>query len=285
MKITHVNLYSSDQDETTESITFRLAQGKPTDRYIARTILGIDPEDVIPKFYGFALNGNGKFYDAVLKERLIVIRLVLNPRFRIDESYSDIRDALYKVILANRFGLVTLHFNAGATTVCRASGRVIKFEVPYFNEVPEVQITVKCDDPMLRAINPVDYAPGEFDTANPVTIPDSISTAPHGFTFDVTINAAIPTFTIQDDPTTPTWMFKITPAGGFLAGDRLYFSSEFSNKYLYIVRGANTIQLMDTMNPTSIWPILFPGQNIFHFVDLASMTWNSLTYYPAYWGV
>jgi hypothetical protein len=278
-------MYSSDEDEVTESITFRLAQGKPTDRYIARTILGLDPDDIIPKFYGFGLDGKSKFFDSVLKARLVVIRLVLNPRFRIDESYSDIRDALYKVISANRTGNVVLHFNAGATTVCKTSGFVTKFEVPYFNEVPEVQITVRCDDPMFRAINPVDYSPGEFDTTNPVTIPDSISTAPHGFEFQVTINATIPSFTIQDDPTTPNWSFKVTPSGGFLAGDKLYFSSEFSKKALYYVRGANTVQLMDTLNPASIWPILFPGQNIFYFMDIANMTWNDLSYYPAYWGV
>lgn len=285
MKITHVNMYSSDDEEVTESITFRLSQGHTTDAYIARQIIGLDPDDIVPKFYGFDISGKGKFFDFSLKARLIVIRLVLNPRFRIDESYSDIRDTLYKIISSNRYGEVIMHFNAGATTVCKITGMITKFEVPYFNEIPEVQISVRCDDPMFRAINPVDYAPGEFDTTNPVTIPDSISTAPHGFAFQVTVNAAIPSFTIQDDPTTPEWMFKVTPSGGFLVGDVLYFSSEFSNKYLYIMRGSTKIPLMDTLDPTSVWPILFPGQNIFTFVDIASMTWNDLNYYPAYWGV
>jgi hypothetical protein len=182
-------------------------------------------------------------------------------------------------------GRVFLHFRSGATTVAKIEGFITKFEASYFTETPEVQLTVRCDDPMFRAINPVDYSQNEFPTSNPVIIPDSISTAPHGFTMAVTFTSATPSFTIQDDPTNPEWHFTVTPNGGFLVGDELYISSEFSNKELYLVRGGNTVQLMDVITPDSMWPILFPGATTFHFVNLAQITWNFLEYYPAYWGV
>lgn len=282
MRLTGVDLYAANYSE---AITFSLREVGSSDTYQVRTILGLDAEEIIPKFYGFGLNTKPRFYDFGLKAREIAIRAILNPRFRMGESYSDIRDNLYRSISANRTGLVALHFRSGATVVAKIAGSIIKFEVPYFTKLPEVQLTVKCDDPMFRAINPVIYASTELPTTNPVIIPDSLSTSPHGFSFKVTFTATAATFTIQDDPTTPEWKFKIVPAGGFLSGDELYFSSDYSNRHLYMVRSGVTTHLLDRIEPTSIWPTMFPGPNTFYFVDVASFNWNSLEYYPTYWGV
>lgn len=282
MRVTSVDLYTAKLEEP---ITFSLENSNESDQYIVRTMLGLDAEDIVPKFYGQGLNTAPKFYDFGTKPRDIVIRIVLNPRFNLDESYSDVRDDLYRAISADRTGKIVLHFKSGATTVSRIFGFITKFEVPYFVKLPEVQITVTCDDPMFRGINPVRFEPDELPSVNPILIPDSLSTAPHGFCFEAVFTATSPSFTIQDVETNPEWKFKVTPSGGFLVGDQLYFSSEFSNKYLYIVRSATTIQLMDKIEPTSIWPILFPGRNFFHFVDIAKIDWDVLEYYASYWGV
>lgn len=282
MRLSNVEMYSANFEE---AINFGLRDIPPTSQYMIREILGLDAEEIIPKFYGMGLNTKSRFYDFGLKPRDIVIRTVLNPNFVNDESYSNIRDDLYRAISANRTGQVVLHFRSGATLISRIFGSVTKFEVPYFTKLPEVQLTIHCSDPMFRAINPVLFNPADLSIANPVIVPDSLSTAPHGFTMQVTFKANTPTFTIQDVQTNPDWKFKIIPAGGFLNGDVLYFSSEFSNKYLYIIRGGTTIRLIDKIEPTSIWPIIFPGTNTFYFVDLASFNWNSLEYYASYWGV
>jgi hypothetical protein len=282
MRLTSVDLYSPNFSET---VTFTLRDVDSSDKYMVRQILGLDTDEIVPKFYGFGLNGNNRFYNLGLKAREIVIRVVLNPHFHINESFTDIRDSLYKAISATRTGKIVLHFKSGATIVAKIEGFITKFEVPYFSEISEVQLTVKCDDPMFRAINPVLYTPQEMKTVNPIMVPDSLSTAPHGFFLQVTFKSACPSFTIQDDPDTPEWKFKIIPDGGFLIGDVLYFSSDFSNKYLYLMRGATNIPLIDKIEPSSIWPIIFPGANFFTFVDIAHFDWNSLEYYAAYWGV
>jgi hypothetical protein len=282
MRVTDVDMYSAKFEEP---ITFSLAKNDPSAQYMVRTILGLDAEEIVPKFYGRGLQTAPKYYDFGMKARDIVIRVILNPNFRIDDTYSNIRDDLYRSISADRTGKVVLHFRAGATLVSRIFGFITKFEVPYFVKLPEVQITVRCDDPMFRAINPVHFTPAELPTTNPINIPDSISTAPHGFTMQVTFKAASPSLTIQDKSSNPEWIFKVTPSGGFLINDVLYFSSEFSNKYLYIVRGGSTIQLIDKIQPNSIWPIIFPGQNSFYISEIATINWNYLEYYAAYWGV
>jgi hypothetical protein len=283
MRVTSVEMYSAAYEE---AISFSLLGGEPNAEYQIRTILGLDADDLVPKFYGWSLSGTNKYYDFTLKPRDIVMRIILVPRFRIDESYSDVRDHLYRVISANRTGVVVLHFKSGATLVSRIFGSIIKFEATHFTNLPEVQLTIRCNDPMFRAINPVVFEPVELATVNPVLIPDSISTAPHGFTMQLTFDAAAASFTIQDLITSPEWKFKVIPDGGFLSGDVLYFSSEHSNKYIYYIRGGSTIvHLGDKIESGSIWPMLFPGQNEFQFLDISSFNWNSVEYYAAYWGV
>ena len=282
MRLTSVDMYSPD---FSEAITFNVRDANSDDRYMVRTILGLDADDIVAKFYGFTTNTKSRMYDMRLKAREIVVRIVLNPNFRVDESYSAVRDSLYRAISAARTGMVTLHFKSGGTIVARISGFITKFEVPYFVKLPEVQLTVRCDDPMFRAINPVIFAPADLKTTNPILVPDTLSTSPHGFTFQATFKATAASFTIQDVATQPEWTFTITPSGGFLSGDVLYFSSEFINKYCYMVRGGVTTYLMDKLSPASVWPMLFPGQNSLHFVNIASINWNTLQYYAAYWGV
>jgi hypothetical protein len=245
----------------------------------------LDAEEIIPKYYSLGAKSRSRFYDFGLKAREIVIRVTLNPNFRLGETYSDIRDELYRAISANRTGVTMLHFNSSGTTIARIPGQIIKFEVPHFNQLPEVQLTLRCNDPMFRALNPVTWLPPELSTANPIHIPDSASTAPHGFSFQATVKTASPSFTIQDVPSNPDWKFSVVPAGGFLVGDVIYFSSDYSNKYFYMVRGGTTTHLIDVITPQSVWPTIFPGQNDFHFVDLAKINWNKIEYYEAYWGV
>jgi len=281
MRVTNVSLYSGNR----EAITFSLRDTNSSDQYMVREMIGLDGEELIPRFYGFGLKTKPKFYDFRMKPRDIVIRLVLNPRFNLDESYSDVRDTLYRAISAVRTGLVTLHFNSGGTTVARISGFITKFEVPHFTPLPEVQLTIRCDDPIFRAINPVVYDPSELKITNPIILADSLSTTPHGFQMQVTFKANTPSFTIQDELTNPEWLFRVIPAGGFLTGDILNFSSDYSNKYLYMTRGGIVTHLIDKLQPQSIWPIIFPGASTFYFLDIANFNWNKIEYYAAYWGV
>lgn len=282
MRLTSVQMLSPD---SSQPITFNLRDVNASDRYSVRQILGLDADDIVSKFYGKGLQSGKKMYDMRLKPRDIVLRIVLQPNFRLDESPATLRDDLYRTISAVRSSGVNLQFKSGATVVANIAGFITKFEVPYFTKLPEVQITVHCDDPLFRSITPVVMKPADMSAANPTLIPDSLSTAPHGFSFQVTMTGTLASFTIQDVVSSPDWKWTVTPAGGFLSGDKLYFSSEFSNKYCYMVRGVTTTHLLDKIAQTSVWPTIFPGQNSFHFVNRALFNWNTLSFLAAYWGV
>lgn len=280
MRVSSVTLSASN---LLEPMTFSLNKADPSNLYIVRGILGLDAEEIIPKFYGFSNYTKARYYQFGLKSREIVMRIVLNPNYTLNIAPSDIRDDLYRAISATRAGLLTLSLNDAGGVVAQIQGSIVKFEASHMTNLPEVQITLRCDDPLLRSPNPVDLS--TMTVANPFIIPDSISTAPHGFVMQLTVTAATPNLEIRDVQTNWEWHFMVTPPGGFAINDVIYFSSEFANKYLYMIRGGVTTQLMDTVAANSFWPVIFPGANSMTFIAPTSYHLNSLTYSPAFWGV
>lgn len=280
MKITSVSFLADDE----EAIRLDLRNVATVTPYAVRAIVGLDADEIIPKFYGFSTTGK-KFYDFSLKPRDLVFRIVLNPRYKIDENVSYLRDTLYRAISSTRTGLLEVQFHAGSSTEARTFGFITKFEVPHFNKTPEVQITIRCNDPMLRSLNPILMTADDLPSVNPIVLADNLSTAPHGMSFAVTFTATTAEFTIQDKVSSPEWKFQIIPQTSFLSGDQLYFSSEFKNKYLYRIRSGVTTHMMDAITTSSIWPIIFPGFNELYFNQIASIDWIQIEYYRSYWGV
>lgn len=282
MKVTSIELYSNNQK--TASFSFRDPTAK--NPYIVQGIFGIDAEEIIPKFYASSQDGANKFYDMGLRSREIVIRVALNPQLNLRKTYSDLRDDLYRAISSSRTGLVQLRFNNGAATIAAISGFISKFEAAHFNQLPEVQLTIKCDDPVLRSLIPVEVS---FDVlGEEMNIVDRYSTSPHGFSFDIKFLQDTTSFIIRD-MTPDTWSFTIIPGTigantGFKVDDVLEFSSELGQKSVSITRESNKILLVDKIQPGSVWPILFPGSNNIEIVT-GTFEWGTLTYYPTYWGV
>lgn len=283
MRLTRIDMYSAN---TEEPITFSLSKADSHAQYQIRSILGLDADEIIQKFYGTSIDGQTRFFDFSLKPREIVMRIVLNPKQELRHSYSKIRDDLYRIISSNRAGGIRLFFNSGASVIAGLTGSISKFEVAYFNKLPEVQLTIRCDDPMFRAINPVVFD-GDVLTSisGNAVVPDTISTAPHGFSMQVAFIDDSDNFVIKDSIDDPQWQFKISPIGGFLEEDILYITSEFSNKYVYVDRGGDIIQLSDVVEPGSMWPILFPFPSENNFVITNDAVWVNLEYYAAYWGI
>lgn len=281
MSITSVYLLPDEG----EQIRLDLRDPNAQSQFIVRNIVGIDADEIVPRFYGFSKDGLKRFYDLRLPQREIVIRVVLNPRYNTGEDISYLRNIIYKTISSTRSGEIGVEFRDGASVHSRVYGHIIKLEVAHFSNVPELQLTVRCNDPMFRSISSVLLGSDELSFSNPVIIGDSSSTAPHGFSMKVTFTDTTPDFTIQNSVTDPEWDFKVVPSTDFLSGDELYFSSEFNNRYLYMVRSSVTTHLLDRIEPTSVWPIIFPGINQFYFPDVASFTWDYIRFYSAFWGL
>lgn len=250
--------------------------------YNVKGITGLDVEQVIPRYY----KGSGsaaKFYSMDREKRVVVVRVGLNPQFSNNETYSSLRDGLYKLISSSRSGILDLKFKKAGVVIASIGGFVSKIEAPNFEKSQEVSITIDCDDAMLRAPVAVNIDVSNLNTIS-TTITDSLSSAPHGFSFQIAVLGPRPYFSIKD-PNDSSWGFVVQPTTGILEDDILYFSSEQNNKQLYIIRGVEIIQIADGILSGSVWPILFPGANQFFIEDSESFDWLSISHYPSYWGV
>lgn len=277
MKLTSIDLYSNGNQIAALSFNDPLSKNP----YIAQQVTGLDADEIVPKFYGTNIDATRNHYDLVVNKREVVILVQLNPTFSQGVSYSDLRDDLYRGVAASRDGTIQIRLKNGPTTVAALTGFVTKFETGLFSKTPQAQLTIRCDDGMLRSLTTK-----EFDTASLLannTIVDGVSTAPHGLKMAVTLLGNSSSFAIQDHPTTPTWKFLVTHP--FFTNDVIHLSSSFDGKYIYVDRSSVKTYLAEKVDLGSSWPVIFPGANDISIVVDNGFIWDSLTYYETFWGV
>jgi len=279
MKVTSVEIHPENSDDYAV-LSFR--DSRRENPYNIKEITGLDADAIIPRYY--VASGASNFYNLSLEKRDVVLKIQLNPRYGLYESVSDLRDALYKMIASSRTGKVQLQFKNGTDVSAAISGFVSKFEAALFEKDQEIQLTLSCTDPMLRAITPVMMS---LKTPNPaiVDIFDNQSTAPHGFKFEIDITANITDSLLLQAPNDSSWFFRIVLGWSWLAGDKLFFSSEYNDRYLYVVRSTTTYQIADWIGAGSVWPVIFPGNNSFTITHPDSLDWKEISYHYTYWGV
>lgn len=279
MRVTSIGLWADDE----EVGNFSYDDPFSLNPYMLRAVIGLDADDLTPGFYGFGQANGRRFYNIVQGKREIVMRIVLNPNSDLKMSFSQLRDNLYKAISSSRSSTVTVRLSAGATSVAQVEGRIVKFEVPINSQTPELQITVQCTDPTLRAINPVLLEQDDFPNplTNPIEITDGISTAPHGVELEFEITSAISQFRLRSEDS--DWFFEVVY--DFEIGDILRISSLSTLKEVRVIRSSVDTFLGDKINPASVWPVLFPGSNKIFLDQVASVDMVYAVFWPVYWGV
>jgi len=277
MRITSVELHPEGSSAVCE-LSFR----DPTRQnpYNVKGITGLDADEIVARSYG---PGSSGYRELVMVKRDVAALIELNPDYANDQTPATLRDDLYRMIASSRKGLMHIWFKEDETVVATISGTVKKLEASHFSKSPEVQITIECDEPELKAPAPVSLNVIGLDPTLTI-IENDLSTKQHGFKFQLSYDANVASLVVTD-PDDAGWNFTVSPVGGFLTNDVLWFSSEYNDKYLYIMRGATKIQLADVITSGSVWPILFPGENKFALANGASVDWDAISYYPTYWGV
>jgi len=250
--------------------------------YNVISIGGLDVDSIVPKQYG---DGN---YDMTLVDRQPVMKVQLNPRFEDNETYSDLRDALYRAISSSRTGLIEFQFKNGEVIVATLSGWVVKMEASLSEPSPQVQLTIKSLDPMLVSPDVVNVDLTGM-TSDDFQVQDDLSTAPHGFVLEAQVGGVdiVGTIDLRCPDAFTKFSFS-SVISGFVVGDVIHISSERNKKDLYIQRDEARIYIADGIQPGSVWPMIFPRENQFsfsYFGDPYQLTLLSLEHYPTYWGV
>jgi len=280
--VSRLKLSPAEADPFDNTTTFRLTN-----------VTGLDADEILSTYYGTNAQTNQPFMAMSMPPREITLTLEQLPGVPTGELLSGIQGGLYSAISANRSGLVELRFNTQSDLhISSIFGYITKLESPSFAKKVEVKLTIRCDDPLFRSPTQITVVPNMFTVDGVIDIYGSAndSTAPTGFQLKITFNVSTPTFIIQN-PGLVEWQFIVNHGtiGGvvnFEAGDSLYMSSEESNKWLYLVRPTTqVIQLIDKIQPGSVWPILFPGNNVFNVFPSATgaYTWNYVKFHRRYW--
>lgn len=281
MKVTSIEIRPDNSPEIIE-LSFR--DPLRENSFNVKGITGLDADEITPRYVGMSTSSTSSLFEMALNKREIVLKIEINPQYANKESFASLRDRLYRTVFTSRTGKVQLRFKNLSVYVAELSGFITKFEVAYFDQVPELQMTVKCDEPMLKGPTPIDVLVRDIDLAEFV-IDDSISTAPHGFAFEIELTDVLVDTIDISDPDDDSWKFIISPGWGWLAGDKVSFSTDFKNKQLFLIRSGVSYYLADIIAAGSAWPLIFPGANKFSFTNADVLQINSMSFYPAYWGV
>lgn len=275
MRVTSIELLANDK----RILNFNVAGPDPSNQFILRGVTGLDADEIVPLYYAQGAETEVNFFEMVMPPREIALKIGLNPDYNRGRKVDDLRGDLLRAISANRKGTVDLVLLDGSSSSAVISGFIVKFEAPVSTKDPEATITIRCNDPVFKAPYATEQILTDLSKSAPVLI-DPVSTAPHGVRIVLTFTGSVNPFIIKDPD--DDWQFRINYA--FLSGDQLILSSLSGDKMLARIRSGVTLHLMDKVAQGSIWPIIFPGENLFAITG-TSFNWNEVYWYESHWGV
>lgn len=280
MRVTGLDLYS---EGNSNPIELSLKDPGGRNPYNIRAMFGLDADAIVHRYFGVSSSGQTRFYSQSIESRDVVLRIGLSPTYGPLNGVSDLRDDIYRLISSSRSGLVELRFKNEAGPVATLSGFVSKVEVPHFSKVAELQLTVSCEDALLRSPGLIEANLELLDSAD-ATVYDANSTAPHGMLAEIKVLADTPSIKISD--LSDTWFFEVARPGGFYTDDILYLSNERRTRSVVVESPPGTfVPVGESIVAGSAWPVVFPGENHFVLSDDTKLEWVRLAYYNTYWGV
>lgn len=260
-------MLSKVEARTDSGVMLSLPFAVPSGGLLIEDITGLDPADATVVSTDFALMDGEDYQSSRTAKRNIVLTVGMQPDWTSQET-SDLRETLYKWFLPKKS--VSLRFYRDGKDAVDIPGRVETFDAPLFAADPIATISILNFDPSFT--NPV---PTVF---NGSSVPDS-STLPLeyfgnvdvGFTFVLSVNAAIPGFTLyntQDDGT----IQQLTFTAALLPGDIVTISTISGNKFAQLTRAGLTTSLLYAIGSTSNWITLTEGGNAIRCLTMAGVS-------------
>lgn len=251
--------------------------------YTLKGSSGLGPPTLVPVVIGFDATGT-PIMDNIAQKRLISLKIGLTPK--LNQTYGDLRDALYKFVSRGMF--VKLMY--GAEIICQTRGFIKNITPDAFTNKPEIIIDIECNEGDFAAPQPNNVPIATLNTLTPVIVYEQGS-APAGIDLTYAVTATHSGFTISnhaefwhvgEGDVTNQFIVSYT----FLNGDTIYISTHPKNKRITRVRAGVEMDLAGYINPGAVWPKLYSGVNSFAWTFASS--WGHFTaasYIPRYWGV
>lgn len=258
----------------TSGLTLRVGTATPNDRFQWRGADGLGPPPI------GVFQKNGVLQGRVPDDRTLVFRIGLNPRYHLGETVEGLREEFY-ALLSNPSGATLIRFIYEGATKMVTTGYISNFEVAVNSKDPEIQVTFETNSPFFKAPTKQQITglnKGAFTITNQGTAPSGVYMT---YTFTKDQPATGFKITRPESPTSPPFHI-IYPS--IKLGDQLVFNTEPLERFIKLIRGSLTINLIDYLSADSEWIELARGQNKLQNSDL-NFNWGIVQYQPKYWGV
>jgi len=246
--------------------------------YILKRHEGLDPSETITFTEGFGPGGS-----PVNTSRPEKKEIVLHVGFVAGQAgtYSELRDRLYRMMSRS----VRILLMSGETILAEITGWIRSFDVELASNQPDAQLTIKCDDGFFVSPTQIAVPTAGLSKSIPI-INGIIGTAPASFYMAVVMTSNAALFGVNNnagvdggDP----WHFTV--GYPFLTGDHVAIQTEFNNRSVIRTRSSVALDITSYLQPGSTWPSLYPGEENKFYLWVSAFNWDSISYYPKYWGV
>jgi hypothetical protein len=242
--------------------------------YQVKSMTGLDADEIVTNFAGhLGSSVTAHIGLPTLVKREVVLLLGLNPDWGTpSQTFSSLRDDLYRLVGACPSGMLYVKFNYGEDTVAQVLGRISKVEAAHFTDTPQVQLTIAVEEyPMLES--PVTTADDDPDwvaraaltpsTTEALLLTDNESTAPHSFYAQFTFVETTKNFKMEGLGELEGLAFEIN-SFTFIEDDVLHIQGHPKDRKVYVRRPDGTaVHLVDKMSDDSVWPLMYPGDNYY----------------------
>ncbi len=256
------------------TVDFPIVVALPSDPYILKGADGLGPPVVDVSIATSTVQG-GTYQGRRPQNREIVLRVGLNPNYKLGQTAAGLRDTLYGMLTPAAADALPVKLMKDDIVVAETTGYVSNIVIVPFSKEPEVQITIPCIEPYFSSPNLVTLVP---TSKTGFVIPNN-GTAPTGFEMEITFLPSGINWTLNG-----LGSEKMTFDYIFQNGDKLKFNTNPGQRFIQVTRNNVPINIIHTLTPDSVWLMLRGGNNAFTIFNPV-FNWGFVSYKPKYWGL
>lgn len=259
-----------------------LPLGQPTSGIILTGIDGLDPGKATLVSSAYAQQDGAEFHSARRESRNILMGFALDSRFG-GGTARQLRDQLYAYLMPKR--KVSLTFHLEENFELKIDGVIESVQSPMFSEKPVAVVSIICFNPDFYDPTTRNIGMEAFSTPYEYLIPyeGNVET---GYTIELTVDANITSngFTVYHRR--PDGQTTVLDFSAQLQGlDEVHIHSVAGQKRATLVRAGVETSIIAGIDPTSVWPVLIPGDNYLAIVVTGAQFGYEVRYNPRYGGI
>ncbi len=249
--------------------------------YFVKDVVGLDPVQASISSMEYARQDGALFQQAKVGLRNIVITLGMNPDYA-DKTVQTLREHLYGYFMPK--STVSLRFNDDVYVTRQISGMVESMDFPIFTSEPEVSISILCFEPNFSSVEETVKSFQTTALSEKIEI-DYQGTAPTGVTMEFFPQYVTDGFKFEiQSEAVGLQTLSINVSFGTDRG--VILNTQTGKRNIVIADSkSGVVPAFRFLNPTTVWPQLYPGSNLVRLYTLSTPQDYTLTYRESFGGL